>query len=1600
MSALLISRHSCPTENNKVWRVLQKYNSITQCTPSGKPLPERIEYRTFFSYDKAFDESSSTRQVYEQTSRGIVESVAAGCNGTIFAYGHTSSGKTFTMHGSETLQDGISSGGGDCVLNKGGIIRMAASDIFNHIEKDLERIFLVRVSFIEIYNEEVRDLLVTDDSENNAILKIREDKDRGVLVNSNESIVTSMDSLLSVLFAGEKNRTFAATAMNERSSRSHTIFRITVESRLKGAMTDGEDGMKEDSDDDDLQRDNAIDESGAVRISTLNLVDLAGSESVCHTGATGDRQKEGGMINQSLFSLSRIIVCLGQNATHVNFRDSKLTRILQPSLSGNARMAVICCATPSELYLEETRSTLQFTSRAKLVKTRAQVNEIMDDRSLLKKRQRLLNHERDSMEQMKALKEKFANTEYANRRAEDDLKRMNKLILKRGVLGKITASGSAGKQSRYSSLFVYKDDDETIQAGAVESSLSNSAKGIHRRCYDGGMNHTENSDPTMHGSETLRDGISSGGGRPGESNWREGKLKNNDKRRGDQNNHWTTTMSDPSSSAVAAPPNSGGGVSSHSSSSKSPSKTSSLHLPLYKENTTDSPNRSLDDGLSTTPTKLEPTVDKGATTTTMTTTTTSPPATLSPTPYWKVLEDRGDWNRASPQKTRSAAKSPALPAYGEEAGKKGELDDDDDDDDEDEEEEEEEGDANHATLLLNLTPKTPDHRMQSQSARNAQRRLDADHKIEKLRQEKIYRLSKSLMSRGLGGTGGATAVVGRRTWKRASRDAVGDRSGTDRATEGYADDLTAPYYAAAAPAAVATGPSDEDLRRIVQESHAGHDLSRIEGFDARIATLERDVAHCSKMYKVATVVREGSEVELHVVCAEQRGTIEGYKRQVQRLEAERNGAEGRYKADLEVFDRERREMVAELAKAREAHAADMKRSMDEVASRTHDRYAERYDAIRAELASARSEIEEANRRNELEAENGAAHEGLICRIAELERAKSELTLLLEAEKHDNNANRATIAVLQTNMSGHVATISRQEGSILRLEEEVRSITKILDDANRKLEGTQSLRSRDASEQEFRREMGELEGKLVTMEGEMVDLQHKLREKDEAYQAVRSELDAMNFRLRDATGSIEEAEAKAANMKLKVQQLSKEVRTLEENLRINDEYCEQFISIERRLIEEKHMLNQICANLRNRIIQLSGNIRVFVRVRPFVESERRLTSEVQQPGKYDRTVGGSNSRPMSCASMGPNSGRPPSRESGEDANDECCPFHFPSITDRNARPSSSITGGIGAKSSSDYTSSNNLTKQVIELNELYKDRGGLKERRKKWSYGFDRVFSPVNGQDDVWEAAEPLVQSCIDGYHVCMFAYGQTGSGKTHTMIGVAGDRGLIPRAVKMLFEAKREIERSGLEFVNISVELLEIYNEEVRDLLDDGQLIKLKLRVNEAVGNVKVNAQDEREVDGILKMAQERRCVKATKVNAESSRSHLLFTIHFNGLSNDDASAIRRSGSLHIIDLAGSERLNKSGSHGALLTEAKHINCSLLALASVIEKLQAKEKHIPYRDSKLTYLLQNFLGGDSKTLAIVCCSPHKDHFNESLNSLRFAEKVSRVELKKVNTVDV
>jgi len=452
-----LSKNNAPDSNARVWRVSQKNNSVTETTAAGEPLPERVKGRNFFTFDKMFGEDSSTRQVYDSVAGGILSSVMNGLNGTIFAYGQTNSGKTYTMQGGGTIEEG----GG----NKGGIVHMAARDIFSHISKDPQRIFLIRVSFIEIYNEEVRDLLVTGNDGN--VLAIREDPRRGVFVNATESFVTGYQSLLCTLFAGEKKRCFASTEMNARSSRSHTIFRINIESRKRPVTPIS--GVSANEEDD-----------GAVKISTLNLVDLAGSESVKHTGATGERQKEGAKINQSLLTLSRVIAALGSSSTHINFRDSKLTRILQPALSGNARIAIICCATPSELYLNETRNSLQFATRAKLVKTRAKINEVLDDRSLIKKLQRELifakraSSESRTLSQFKALEIEAANANKKAEESEKNLQRLKLSILRGGLLHGFLLPQQGGQISAERHATTYSSANTYCNVTAASINSSNS----------------------------------------------------------------------------------------------------------------------------------------------------------------------------------------------------------------------------------------------------------------------------------------------------------------------------------------------------------------------------------------------------------------------------------------------------------------------------------------------------------------------------------------------------------------------------------------------------------------------------------------------------------------------------------------------------------------------------------------------------------------------------------------------------------------------------------------------------------------------------------------------------------------------------------------------------------------------------------------------------------------------------------------------------------------------------------------------------------------------------------------------------------------------
>lgn len=308
----------------------------------------------------AYGAEDDTKTVYNDLVKPIVLSAATGQHGTVFVYGQTGSGKTYTMQGGD-LDPFIGS-------RPKGIIQMAAADIFDRIESSGTRDWTIKASFFEVYNEEVRDLLVPDDNDSLSsicshsclpVLAVREDSSGNVRVKAHEEPVTSIQDVSRVLHKGNAHRACGATLKNSRSSRSHAIFRLSIESRPKHTTDDG---------------------SNMVRSSVLNLVDLAGSEN----GITnaGVRRREGGKINQSLLALTRVIQSLGlpdkKRPKYIGYRDSKLTRILKPSLQGDACMAILCCASQTKADLEETRSTLKFAASAKLIKINPTVNEVSD----------------------------------------------------------------------------------------------------------------------------------------------------------------------------------------------------------------------------------------------------------------------------------------------------------------------------------------------------------------------------------------------------------------------------------------------------------------------------------------------------------------------------------------------------------------------------------------------------------------------------------------------------------------------------------------------------------------------------------------------------------------------------------------------------------------------------------------------------------------------------------------------------------------------------------------------------------------------------------------------------------------------------------------------------------------------------------------------------------------------------------------------------------------------------------------------------------------------------------------------------------------------
>lgn len=292
-----------------------------------------------FTFDAIYDWNSKQRDLYDESFRDLVQAVLDGFNGTIFAYGQTGTGKTFTMQGVKN----------DPELK--GVIPNSFDHIFSHIARTENQQYLVRASYLEIYMEEIRDLLAKDQSRR---LELKEKPDSGVYVKDLSSFVTKNGAEIEqVMNVGNQNRSVGSTNMNEHSSRSHAIFIITIECSETGS--DGE---------------------NHIRVGKLNLVDLAGSERQAKTGAEGDRLKEATKINLSLSALGNVISALVDGkSSHIPYRDSKLTRLLQDSLGGNAKTVMVANIGPASYNYDETVTTLRYANRAKNIKNKPKINE-------------------------------------------------------------------------------------------------------------------------------------------------------------------------------------------------------------------------------------------------------------------------------------------------------------------------------------------------------------------------------------------------------------------------------------------------------------------------------------------------------------------------------------------------------------------------------------------------------------------------------------------------------------------------------------------------------------------------------------------------------------------------------------------------------------------------------------------------------------------------------------------------------------------------------------------------------------------------------------------------------------------------------------------------------------------------------------------------------------------------------------------------------------------------------------------------------------------------------------------------------------------------
>ena len=679
-----------------------------------------------------------------------------------------------------------------------------------------------------------------------------------------------------------------------------------------------------------------------------------------------------------------------------------------------------------------------------------------------------------------------------------------------------------------------------------------------------------------------------------------------------------------------------------------------------------------------------------------------------------------------------------------------------------------------------------------------------------------------------------------------------------------------------------------------------------------------------------------------------------------RLEDEKEALSGevaRVRQDLESAELRAREAEEESVAARR----DLAETISRAESLERDRAASQ-NAHEKELAALRSELGAAK------AHRAALEPRIEALGAELAEAKAAARVARAESDHLRRDGE------DSKKRGDAAETERKEAALKAEEARIAALSATREAEREKAERTKLEAELEAARSRLKSAEGELDG----VRAEKLDAEARAAERDglaSRLDALRAAHEKQSEALAETRRKLADACAADAAAKTRVETASRDAETEKGKT----------ARLEAALARREAELRQaaiVRRALHNEVQELKGNIRVFCRIRP-------SSSSASGPRDSPLLGGGKDGdQPLlHCAETGERAGR----------------------ALRVAPPGNA----------------------------------------KTFDFNFDRVFAGGAGQAEVFEEIAHLVQSALDGYKVCIFTYGQTGSGKTYTMLGgedrgkdgdeafdgdasdlgsdadfdrdasknvVAPSAGLIPRSIHQIFAARDAAleaaaeSRDGAKPPSLVVEatMVEIYNEEIKDLLGSEKksggsgsgadapqqqhAVKHcpKTGRTTVTGLRSVVVEAPSEVDALMRRAQSARTTASTAMNDRSSRSHMVFTLALSGV---DASGRAFEGALNLVDLAGSERLSRTGATGERLKEAQSINKSLSALGDVVFALAEKKDaraHVPYRNSKLTYLLQNSLGGDAKTLMFVNVAPGAESAQETLCSLRFAAKVNGV----------